>query len=815
MIVDVNRELERYGEYADAIASPITSEELSWRRQEGATVPPSPRRAFPNWVVAVGAAIAVFVLVGGFAWLIGGVGSEVVDEPMPVTTTTPPSLPDDMQPVAINALPESSAPAPIDVTSGVAVAGGTLWAATEAGIARWDLEDRTSDVFTSTDGLPVAEGGLGQVAVAPDGTVWAYSWTQDVIMFDGTRWTEPDGYDQVDIVNPRCVFGEECLNPITAMAIGPDGLLSLAVGPETLLQFDGADWTVLPVSDAETHGDGASAWATDMAVASDGTFWIASWEELLRYDGFTWDRFTAADGLPPGAISSVAVAPNGDVWVGTTDDFEGEPAGGVARFDGDVWTVFDEGAGLYANAVAALDVATDGTVWAVHSAIDAPATSTERATGGISRFDSAAWSSTAIADVGIGFGWGGAASDDAGMLWIASRWGVVGFDGAEALLLRVQIDTRPTIEVPHTVIEGGTDVLATTIAKPVASTATCPAGSTPDSAGPAGRIRPLEEVYESSLLTAMDPHSGRIIAVAVAIGGTETWTFDVCKNTWTLMQPSGTAPPTGTGAESLVYDVDSDVVVSIGRSVAIYDLETDTWTQRSALPSSTDSFRSDAVYDPVSGLIVVRLLESSEMWAYDVDDDTWAQIRQGAMAPPGDPAISPSIGPNFWDQHFAYDAATDRIVLYLSDNRYGFGVWDGAGTEMTWTYDLRAGEWTVEDTVTPELMAWGSGMATYDEATRRTVVTGDGVVAAYDAALHDWEIVWQSPAESNAYGRGTGVHHRIGAAVVYDPINDRIVVMGGQARMLDENPFWVQMDDVWAFDTATATWSELLTSSSP
>ena len=812
MIVDVTRELERYGEYADAIASPITSDELSWRRYEGAPVPPSPRRTFPSWIVAVGAAISVFVLIGGFAWLIGGVGSEVVDEPMPVTTTTPPSLPDDMQPVAINALPESSAPAPIDVTSGVAVADGTLWAATEAGIVRWDLEDRTSDVFTSTDGVPVAEGGLGQVAVAPDGTVWAYTWTQDVIMFDGTRWIEPDGYDQVDIVNPRCVADEACLNPITAMAIGRDGLLSLAVGPETLLQFDGADWTVLPVSDIETHGDSASAWAADIAVASDGTLWIASWEELLRYNGTSWDRFTAADGLPSGAISSVAVAPNGDVWVGATDSFEGESADGVARFDGDAWTAFDASDGLYANSVSAVDVGPDGTVWAVHSATGAPATSRERATGGISRFDGATWSTTAIADVGVGFGRGGAGIDDSGTLWISSRWGVVGFDGVEAFVLRVDGNARPEVDVPHTVIEGGTDILATTIAKPVEPAATCPAGSSPDSAGPLDQAR-RPRGSAPWLRAAMDLQSGRIVAVADASGEAETWTFDVCTNTWSLMKPTGRSP--STGVRTLVYDTDSDVVVSIGQSVAAYDVETDTWTQRGAAPSSNDSFRGDAVYDPVSGLIVVRLLESSEMWAFDVDDDTWTQIRQGAMSPPGDPAMS--TGPSFSHQHFAYDAATDRIVLYLSDGRHGPGVWDGAGTEMTWTYDLRAGEWTVEDTVTPELTTgyFSLGSMAYDDAARRTVITGDGVVAAYDAALHDWEIVWQSPAESNAYGRGTGVHHRIGAAVVYDPINDRIVVMGGQARMLDENPFWVQMDDVWAFDVGTGTWTELLPSSSP
>ncbi len=288
------------------------------------------RRQWHGPALAVGVAAAVCVLIGGVVWLTGRGGSEVIEEPMQTTTTTPASVPDVLVPVAVNALPDSSAPAPIDQTSGIVVADGALWAATEGSMVRWNLEDRSVELFTSGDGLPLVEGGLGNVVVAPDGAIWASSWTQDVVMFDGARWIETDGYDHVDIVNPRCVAGEECRNPITAMAIGPDNLVWLAVGPETLLQFDGTAWNVVPVSDIEIHGDGAYAWATDFAVASDGTLWIASWEELLRYDGTRWDRFTAADGLPGGAINSVAVAPNGDIWVGTTDEFEGEAAGGVA-----------------------------------------------------------------------------------------------------------------------------------------------------------------------------------------------------------------------------------------------------------------------------------------------------------------------------------------------------------------------------------------------------------------------------------------------------------------------------------------------------
>jgi hypothetical protein len=409
----------------------------------------APQRV-PNWAAAVGAAVVVFILIGGAVWLLGGTGSGVIDEPTPVSTTPPtttaPTPDPDAAPLITIDADQVNYPHPGDETHGVAIADGMLWATTEAGIIRWDLVTANAKMFTPANGLPFAEGASGQLSVAPDGTVWAFTWSKDLAVFDGTRWVEPAGYDQLDIVNPRCTLDEECLDPITAMAVGPDGLLSLAVGPETLLQYNGIDWSVLPVTPAETHGDGASAWATDIAVASDGTLWVASWEEVLAYDGDSWDRFTTDDGLPSGMINSVALAPNGDIWVGTIDDFEGDAASsGVARFDGDTWTVFDETDGLYEDAVTALAIAPDSTVWAVHSGIDALATDTERATGGISRFDGTTWSAATIADLGEGLGWGGAVVDDTGKLWVTSRWGVIGFDGTEATVLRLPAGTRPPV----------------------------------------------------------------------------------------------------------------------------------------------------------------------------------------------------------------------------------------------------------------------------------------------------------------------------------------------------------------------------------
>jgi hypothetical protein len=563
----------------------------------------------------------------------------------------------------------------------------------------------------------------------------------------------------------------------------------LAVGPETLLQYDGADWDVVPVTPTETLPNGVSAWTGSMAIAADGTLWATSREELLAYDGAGWTRYNVPDGLPSGWIASLAVAPNGDVWAGTAD-LEGDGSGGVARFDGNSWTVFNESDGLYENSVTAIAVGPDGTVWTVHGALEDTGFSESPASGGISWFDGARWSSTTIADVGFGFGWGDAVVDDTGTLWTSSFRGVVGFDGTEQIVLRVPEDTRPLIEAPHVVIEGGEDILATTIAKAAPPIATCPAGSDPDRPGPVDQARPNQVSH-----MVMDRQSGRIVATGDSGGAMGMWTFDVCTNTWTLQTATRSVVDE---PELFVYDADSDIIVAIGAFVDTYDVDTDTWKSLGEVPSDFDG-EGRAVYDPVSGLVVVRDIDSSKMWAYDVDTDTWTPIRQGPISPP-------TAYPSFGHVH-AYDASTDRIVLYLADS--------GARAPITWTYDLRAGEWSIEETLTPDLavgaFAQPSGKAAYDETTYLTVITSaDGEVVGYDGARHEWELLWASSSEQDRYDIGVG--SRFDDRVIYDPVNDRIVVIGGTARLLntEDDATWMFMNDVWAFDTDSGTWSQLL-----
>ncbi len=137
------------------------------RPPEIPVLPPAPvvPRRIPNWVVAVGTAVAVLVLIGGVTLLLDGSSTvEVVEEPMPtVATTTPTTVPDvtpssvpDGAPTSVPGTTIPMTPIPDLSASGLLASGfinevgglapapdGAIWAATRGGVVRWDTGARS------------------------------------------------------------------------------------------------------------------------------------------------------------------------------------------------------------------------------------------------------------------------------------------------------------------------------------------------------------------------------------------------------------------------------------------------------------------------------------------------------------------------------------------------------------------------------------------------------------------------------------------------------------------------------------------------
>jgi hypothetical protein len=337
----------------------------------------------------------------------------------------------------------------------------------------------------------------------------------------------------------------------------------------------------------------------------------------------------------------------------------------------------------------------------------------------------------------------------------------------------------------------------------------CAAGSSPNVPGQVGQARPPMDFVGGAM--AFDRRAGRIVMLAEPdpIGPadpvqSQTWTFDVCTNTWTRMADG----PVDTGGWGpLAYDVDSDLTITIdgvGR-VWAYDLARDTWTAKGfeKLTNPTGQGRPRLVYDPVSGNVIRAYAVSQtnaagsrgnpDLWTYDVETDTWSAITAGGFTS---------------NVLIAYDAAADRVVTY------DFGD-EGPSTRL---FDLRRGTWA-ESAHSPKIavgwFATGNEIA-YDEAARRTVIYGVGGMIAYDASADQWSRVIDAGPFASGSASGSdscpGPRCRTYATTVYDPVNERLVIYGGQYQdpSLAADANVVQDNSVLAFDLTTRTWSVLL-----
>lgn len=237
--------------------------------------------------------------------------------------------------------------------------------------------------------------GVQSIAAAPDGTIWVATFF-GVSHFDGQEWKDYD---------PMRGMGY-------AIAVTPDGLLWVGT-PDGVLCFEGQTRTTY------TEKDGlAEDFVTSMAVARDGTLWVGSYYHyednggVSHFDGQTWTAYTTADGLGHKQVEAIAVAPDGTVWAGTH-------GGGVSSFDGDTWTTYTTDDGLAHSDVQAIAVAPDGALWLGTWG------------GGASRFDGDTWT-TYTEDDGLAHNvvWSIVVGPE-GALWFGTLGGVSRFDGEE------------------------------------------------------------------------------------------------------------------------------------------------------------------------------------------------------------------------------------------------------------------------------------------------------------------------------------------------------------------------------------------------
>jgi hypothetical protein len=226
--------------------------------------------------------------------------------------------------------------------------------------------------------------------------------------------------------------------------------------------------------------------------------------------------------------------------------------------------------------------------------------------------------------------------------------------------------------------------------------------------------------------------------------------------------------------------------------------------------------RHSAIYDPVRDRMIV-FGGSDQYWVRwgvygspDVLDDVWALSLSGTptwsqLAPIGTPPIARC------GHSAVYDPVRDRMVVY-GGNGYPGGftnrisdVWALSLSGSTaWTQILPAG------TLPP---ARYGHTTIYDPLRDRMVVFGGlSENGAYDPESNDvWALSLSgAPAWSNLNPVGTPPAVRTSATAIYDPVRDRMIAMGGEFDAQCDHCMLSVKYDTWALSlSGVPAWTKL------
>jgi hypothetical protein len=293
--------------------------------------------------------------------------------------------------------------------------------------------------------------------------------------------------------------------------------------------------------------------------------------------------------------------------------------------------------------------------------------------------------------------------------------------------------------------------------------------------------------------------------VVVAVADNETWWLNPATNLWTR---SAASAPFAEPFLTLVYspEVAGVLLITTSGRVASFDAAADAWTVRTNEPLGDFILRRAAALDESSG--DVMLLELSvgtnpKAWRYDVAASAWAEETVRGLGPTGGSSGSQSV-------IMVDDPDIDGLVVIIAGS-------DGSPTAVAdvWRFDP-AGDsaWTPLAPMPQLGCPWGlprGSEAVYVPSTNRLVVMSGGVTAEYDGVEDEWTLYLNGEVTSDPTLM-TGVPRKMSHAMVYDPLDDRVLLYGGDT-WTGATGEWVPLDDMWAYAPASHTWQQVLASS--
>ncbi len=262
---------------------------------------------------------------------------------------------------------------------------------------------------------------------------------------------------------------------------------------------------------------------------------------------------------------------------------------------------------------------------------------------------------------------------------------------------------------------------------------------------------------------------------------------------WTNMTPS--TKPSARYRHSMVYHSINDKVILFGGSNGTsnnetwtYDLGTNTWTNMAPSTKPSARYGHSMVYDSINDKVILfggldGMIYSNETWAYDLNTNTWTNMT---------PSTKPSARVF---SSMVYDSINDKIILFG-------GSESGTPNDETWVYDLDTNTWT-NMAPSPKPSPRSSHSMAYDSNNNKVILFG----GIYESDVNDE--TWAYNLDTNTWTNMTPSTHpkaRQKHSMVYDSINDKVILFGGDAGANDET---------WAYDLDTNTWTNMVPSTKP